>query len=121
MTRAFSGRDAAELTYDRLAAEDLAADDVRIHPDTLAHQAEVARAYGNPQLAANLHRAAELALLSETEVLALYDALRPRRSSRAELAALAERLTRLPAPRCAALVREAAAVYERRGLLRDGT
>jgi len=118
VTRAFSGRDAAELTFDRLADEDLGADDVRIHPETLARQADVAQTYGNPQLAANLRRAAELALLSEAEVMALYEALRPHRSSAAELAALANRLEAVPAPRCAALVREAAQVYARRGLLR---
>lgn len=118
MTRAFSGRDADELTVDRLAREELAADDVRIHPETLEAQAEVAERHGNPQLAANFRRAAELAMVSEDEVMALYDALRPHRSSDDELAALATRLDGVPAPLCAALVREAAEVYARRGLLR---
>jgi propanediol dehydratase small subunit len=118
VTRAFSGRDAAELTPGRLAADELGADDVRIHPDTLATQAQVAEAHHNPQLAANLRRAAELALLSEAEVMALYEALRPHRSTADELAALATTLDSTPAPLTAALVREAASVYERRGLLR---
>ena len=117
-TRAFSGRDAAELTVDRLAQDELAGDDVRIHPETLEHQALVAEQHGNPQLAANLRRAAELALLSEEDVMSLYEALRPHRSTGDELAALAARLDGVPAPRCAALVREAAEVYARRGLLR---
>ena len=81
MTKAFSGRDSAELTPDRLADDELDADDVRIHPDTLEAQAQVAEANLNPQLAANLRRAAELALLSEAEVMALYEALRPHRST----------------------------------------
>ena len=118
MTRAFSGRDAAELTADRLARDELGADDVRIHPDTLERQAQVAERHGNPQLAANLRRAAELALVPEAEVMALYEALRPHRSTAEELAALAARLDAYPAPRCAALVREAAEVYARRDLLR---
>ncbi len=118
MTRAFSGRDAAELTVDRLAREELAADDVRIHPETLAHQARVAEQHDNPQLAVNFRRAAELALLSEQEVMALYESLRPHRSTAADLAETATRLDALPAPLCAALVREAAEVYARRGLLR---
>ena len=117
MSRAFSGRDAAELTTDRLGTGELGPDDVRIHPETLEHQARVAEAHGNPQLAANLRRAAELALLPEDEVLALYEALRPHRSDAAALEALAARLDALPAPLCAALVREAAGVYARRGLL----
>ena len=118
MTRAFSGRDADELTVDRLAREELAADDVRIHPETLEAQAGVAERHGNPQLAANFRRAAELALVSEDEVMSLYDALRPHRSTGDELAALAGRLDAVPAPLCAALVREAADVYARRGLLK---
>lgn len=118
MTRAFSGRDAADLTFERLLDEDIGADDVRIHPETLLHQADQAAAYGNPQLAENFRRASELSMLPEAEVMALYEALRPHRSSATELAALAERLEALPAPRCAALVREAAKVYERRSLLR---
>ncbi len=120
MTRAFSGRPAEELDADRLATGDLQPDDVRIHPDTLAAQADVAQRHGNPQLADNLRRAAELALVPEEEVLGLYEALRPHRSSAEELVELARRLDAVPAPRCAALVREAGVVYARRGLLRRG-
>ena len=118
MTRAFSGRDAGEITVDRLARDELAADDVRIHPDTLEHQAVVAEQHANPQLAANFRRAAELALMSEADVMSLYEALRPHRVTAEELETLAVTLEGVPAPRCAALVREAAAVYARRGLLR---
>ena len=117
MTKAFSGRDSGQLDLDRLSADELGADDVRIHPDTLRAQAAVAEQHSNPQLAANFARAAELALLSEEEVLALYESLRPRRATASDLAALAERLESVPAPLCAELVREAAAVYARRGLL----
>lgn len=118
MTGAFSGRDAADLTVDRLVRDELGPDDVRIHPDTLRLQAEVAERHDNPQLAANFRRAAELALLSEADVLALYEALRPNRATAEELESLAARLDDLPAPLSAALVREAAEVYARRGLLK---
>ena len=118
MTRAYSGRDSEELTLDRLAREELAADDVRIHPDQLEEQALVAERHDNPQLAANLRRAAELAMMPESEVLALYEVLRPHRASADELEAAAAALEAVPAPLCAALVREAAEVYARRGLLR---
>jgi propanediol dehydratase small subunit len=117
VTTAFSGRSSDELTVDRLGRDELATDDVRIHPDTLEHQAQVAEAHANPQLAANFRRAAELARVPEDEVLSMYEALRPHRSSAAELEALAARLDGHAAPRCAALVREAAAVYARRHLL----
>jgi len=118
VTSAFSGRDAADLTVDQLVRGDLGPDDVRIHPDTLRRQAEVAERHDNPQLAANFRRAAELALLPEAEVLALYEALRPNRVTAEELETLAVRLDGLPAPLSAALVREAADVYARRGLLK---
>jgi propanediol dehydratase small subunit len=118
VTRAFSGRPARELTLAALRREELGADDVRIHPETLEHQARIAAAHGNPQLAENFRRAAELATIPEHDVLALYEALRPRRSTAAELDALAAGLAARGAPRCAALVREAAAGYARRGLLR---
>ena len=118
MTAAFSGRDSADLTVDRLVRDELGPDDVRIHPDTLRRQAEVAEHHHNPQLAANFRRAAELALLAEADVLALYDALRPHRSTAQELEALAGRLDALPAPLTASLVREAGEVYARRGLLK---
>jgi len=116
--RAYSGRPADELTLDALRREELGADDVRIHPETLEHQARVAEEHGNPALAENFRRAAELASIPEREVLALYEALRPRRSTRDELESLAASLAARSAPRCAALVREAAGVYARRGLLR---
>lgn len=118
MTRGFSGRDSEELTLDRLARDDLTTDDVRIHPDTLERQAVVAEQHANPQLAANFRRAAELAVMPEADVFELYEALRPHRATAAELDALATRLEGVPAPLCAALVRQAAEVYSRRGLLR---
>ena len=113
-----SGRDPAEITLDAVRDGDVDVADVRIHPQTLEHQAGVAAAHANPQLAENFRRAAELAVLPDEEVLALYEALRPRRSTAAELAALADRLDAAGATRNAALFREAAAVYGRRGLLR---
>jgi propanediol dehydratase small subunit len=49
-------------------------------------------------------------------VLAIYEALRPGRSTAAQLTALAGSLADRGLPRCAALVAEAADVYARRGL-----
>lgn len=117
MTKAFSGRSTEDLTLDRLARDEVATDDVRIHPETLELQAQVAEEHGNPQLAANFRRAAELALVEEDDLMALYDALRPHRSSADALAALAAAYDARSAPLTAALVREAAEVYARRGLL----
>jgi propanediol dehydratase small subunit len=113
-----SGRDPAEITLEAVRDGDVDIADVRIHPATLEHQAQVAAEHANPQLAENFRRAAELATLPDEEVLALYEALRPRRSTAAELRAHADRLEAAGAARNGALLREAAVVYERRGLLR---
>ncbi len=113
-----SGRDPDEVTVEAVRDGGVSMGDVSIHPATLRHQADVAEAHANPQLAQNLRRAAELADVDDTEVLALYEALRPHRSSADELHALAAGLQQRGAERTAALVREAADVYARRGLLR---
>ncbi len=115
--RALSGRDRDAITLDAVLAGELAPEDVRIHPETLERQAAVAEAHGNPQLAANLRRGAELALLDDAEVMGAYEALRPGRSSSDDLLALAARLRERGATLCAALVEEAADVHGRRGLV----
>jgi propanediol dehydratase small subunit len=98
----------------------LTADDTRATAATLGLQAEVARAAGRGQLADGLERAAELTRVPDDELLAVYTALRPGRSSADELEAWAARLEELDAPLNAAFVREAAAAYAARGLAADG-
>jgi len=93
------------------------ASELRATPETLRLQAEVARANGQEQLAQNLIRAAELAPLPDDTILAIYTALRPGRSTAAELEDWARRLEEWAAPATAAFVREAAEVYERRQIL----
>jgi propanediol dehydratase small subunit len=116
VSRAWSGRDSSELSVDGVVGGELGPDDIRISPETLRHQADVAREHGNPQLAANFERAAELTAFEESEILALYEMLRPHRATADELLAKAVELEARQAPICAAFVREAAAVYERTGL-----
>jgi propanediol dehydratase small subunit len=107
------------LTLDELTLHDERVDaaEVRATPATLRLQAEVAAAAGRSQLADNLRRAAELAPLADETILEIYTALRPRRSSAAELEAWASRLETLDAPLTAAFVRDAVRVYAARGLL----
>jgi propanediol dehydratase small subunit len=114
--RALSGRPVGELTLEAVRRAEIGLEDLRIHPETLERQAEVAEQHANPQLAENLRRAAELTRLDDDEVLAIYAALRPGRATPAELNALAGSLAERGLPRCAALAAEAAEVYARRGL-----
>jgi propanediol dehydratase small subunit len=114
--RALSGRAVGELTLEAVRRGELGLPDLRIHPETLERQAAVAAAHSNPQLAENLRRAAELTRLTDEEVLAIYDALRPGRSTPGKLTDLAAGLAERGLPRCAELLREAAEVYARRGL-----
>jgi propanediol dehydratase small subunit len=115
---ALSGRPVDEITLEAAVQEELTPADLRIHPDALRHQADVAERDGNVQLATNFRRAAELTSVDDDDLLAIYEALRPGRSTHAQLDAIAARLDVANATVTAALVREAAATYESRGLLR---
>jgi propanediol dehydratase small subunit len=117
--RAASGRPLAAITEAALDAGELAIGDTQVSATTLRAQAEVARRAGYAQLAENLERAAELVAVPNTELLRMYDQLRPGRATHAQLLALAEQLAgQYGAPACAAFVREAAEVYVQRGLLK---
>jgi propanediol dehydratase small subunit len=119
--RTKSGRTLDELTIDAVLAGELTVADFRISDETLRRQADSAEAAGYRQLAENLRRAAELTRLSNQEVLDIYDALRPGRATYDQLIALAERLEEEHrAVLTAALVREAAEVYLKRGITKAG-
>ncbi|PRC42363.1 propanediol dehydratase small subunit PduE [Mycobacterium sp. ITM-2017-0098] len=107
-----------EITVENAVDGKLGLGDLRMDPAALAHQAAVAEAGGNPQLAENFLRAAELATIDDEQVMALYEALRPHRSTAEDLDELRASLLANGALRCAALVEQAAVVYARRGLLR---
>ena len=120
LVRTPTGRPLDEVTLAAAREGKLAVADTRATAETLGRQAEVARAAGREQLAANLERAAELTGVDDDELLAIYTALRPGRSTADELETWAARLDELGAPRNAAFVREAAVVYVERGLLARG-
>lgn len=107
----------AEVTLESARSGRLAAEDLRATPQTLRAQAAVARANGRTQLADNLERAAELATVPDEELLEIYTAMRPGRSTATELDAWATRLEQHGAQRTAAFVREAIGAYAERKLL----
>jgi propanediol dehydratase small subunit len=106
------------ITLASVGAGDVSIADLRISEATLRRQAEIARAAGRDALARNLERAAEMTRLPQSELLRLYDLLRPGRCrSKDELIAAAEQLSRdHGATDLAQLLRSAAEVYARRGL-----
>ncbi len=113
-----TGRPLSELTLERLCAGEVVSDDLSIHPNTLRAQADIAEQAGFGQFAANLRRAAELANVPDTQVLRIYEALRPYRMAYEDLLRLAEELERdYTAPENARLVREAAEAYRLQGLV----
>ena len=115
-----SGRTLNELNMEAIRAGELTAQDFCISGETLRRQADAAEAAGYWQLAENLRRAAELTGISNQEVLQIYKALRPGRSTYNELITLADHLENdLDAPLTAAFVREAAEVYQERDILRN--
>jgi propanediol dehydratase small subunit len=120
LIRTPTGKRLEELTLDAVLKGDVTAEDLRITPRTLRLQAEIADAVRRPQLAENMRRAAELTAVPDERILEIYNALRPRASTRQELLEIADELEgRYGAATNAALVREAAEVYERRSCLAE--
>jgi len=112
-----SGRRLNELTLTGVRAGGLGPDDFAISAETLRRQATLAEAHGYARLAANLRRAAELAAVPDDEMLVVYNALRPRRATHAELTDLAGRMeTTYGAVETARFIREAADAYRAVGL-----
>ncbi|MCP4535553.1 MAG: hypothetical protein GY832_00230 [Chloroflexi bacterium] len=117
---AINGRPLSEITLETATSGELSARDLQISAETLHAQAQIALQSGYPQLAANLTRAAELTALSDKELLAMYEMLRPGRSTFDDLIALAQKLESVyQAPENARFVRKAALVYQSRGILRS--
>jgi len=113
-----TGRPLSELTLENVRAGTVDAQDFTIHAETLRAQADIAERAGFGQLAANLRRAAELTVVPDAKVLAVYEALRPYRVRVEQLLALADELERdYGAVENARLLRQAAEVYQKRGLI----
>jgi propanediol dehydratase small subunit len=112
------GKPLEAITLDAVAAFEVTLDDLRITPEALRRQAEMARDAGRATLASNFERAAELCDVPQDFIMAVYELLRPGRAKdKGPLLAAARTLRETyGAARMAAFVEEAAAVYERRGL-----
>ena len=112
------GKALSDVTLDRLVAGEVTLDDLRITPEALRLQAEIAAAANRGRLAENFERAAELVAVPQDFIMQVYELLRPgrARSKQPLLAAARQLRDTYKAARIAAFVEEAAEVYERRGL-----
>ena len=120
LVKTASGKSLDDITLDAVMKGEIKAEEIRITPQMLEYQAQVAESIGRPQFAGNLRRAGELTKVPDERILEMYNALRPHRSSKEELLAMAEELeNQYGAKVCGKLVREAAHVYEKRGRLRE--
>ncbi|WP_432452377.1 MULTISPECIES: propanediol dehydratase small subunit PduE [unclassified Agarivorans] len=107
-----TGKTAEDITLANVLNGSVTNQDMRITPEILRIQAEVARDAGRDRLALNFERAAELTAVPDDKVLDIYNALRPYRSSKQELMDIAQELeSKYQAKICADFVREAAELY----------
>lgn len=117
--KAKSGKAFADVTYEQLIGGSIQPGDLKTHEETLRRQAEVAYGAGKKQFGDNLMRAAEMASIPDEEVLEIYNLLRPNRTDKQTLLDTAKRVREdYGANNIAALIEEAAAVYEKRGILK---
>ena len=108
-----------DITLDAVMEGEIEADEIRVTPEILEYQAQIAESIGRPQLAANMRRAAELTAVPDDRILEIYNTLRPDRATKDELLEIADELeNEYDAQINAELIREAADVYETRGRLK---
>ena len=108
-----------DITLEKVLSGEIHADDIRISPETLEMQAQIAESMNRDAIARNFRRAAELIRVPDDRILEMYNALRPYRSTKEDLFKIADELeTKYDAKVNADFVREAAEVYETRNKLR---
>lgn len=116
-----TGKTVDDITLESVMDGSVTIRDVRISPEMLRAQADIAQDAGKPAMGENLRRAAELTVVPDDQVIRMYDMLRPNRATKAALLDMARDLEETyRAVQCAALVREAAEIYEKRGILKEG-
>lgn len=107
-----------DVTLDALIKGDVTIEDLRITPQALRAQADIARAANRDTLAQNFERAGELVNVPQDFIMATYELLRPGRAKSKDALLNAAQIFRSTynAPAMAIYIEEAAEVYERRGL-----
>lgn len=115
-----TGKKLEDVTLENVLSGEIKPEDVRISPETLEMQAQIAEGMNRHAMARTFRRAAELIAVPDDRILEIYNALRPYRSTKEELLDIAEELeNKYKAKVNADFVREAAEVYEKREKLRQ--
>lgn len=114
-----TGKTLEDITLSNVMNGSLTPDDLKITPAILKAQGEIATSAGRKTISRNFERAAELTVVPDERVLAMYNALRPYRSSKQELLEIADELeNKYSANISANYFREAANHYEKRKKLK---
>jgi propanediol dehydratase small subunit len=122
LIKTLTGKRLEEISVNAILNGAITDQDIRISPQTLLLQAEIAKHTGRKRLAANFRRAAELCHVPDDKVMQIYNSLRPFRCTRQELEAIANELeSGYQAVLNAELVREACNAYEKRGFLKKNS
>ena len=87
-----TGKRLNDITINEIKRGNVTADDIKISKEMLYAQGQVARSVDNEAMARNFERASELVDVPDEVILAMYNKLRPNRSTKAELLAMASEL-----------------------------
>ena len=110
--KAPSGVSFTDINLEAVIAGKVRMEDLRVAPESLERQAQIAESSGRHQLAENLRRASELTGVSEGKIMEVYNALRPGRAEKSDLLSLAAEMEeKYHASRCARFIREAVEAY----------
>lgn len=114
-----TGKGVNEITMEAVLAGEVNADDCRISAQTLEYHAQIEESTGNKPMAETLRRSAEMTRIPDHRIMEIYNAMRPRASTKQDLEDIAVELEQeYDAPANAAFIREAVKVYEQRNMFR---
>ena len=115
-----TGKGLQEITLENVINGEIKPEDVRISPETLEMQAQIAEDMNRDAIARNFRRAAGLRTFPDDRIMEIYNALRPYRSTKEELLAIADEVENVYGAKVnAEFIREASEVYEERKKLRQ--
>lgn len=114
-----TGKAVDAINMENILSGAVTPEDCRISAQTLEYQAQIEESAGNPQIAANFRRAAEMTRIPDARIIEIYNQMRPHVATKEELLAIAEELeSQYDAVLNGALLRETAEVYTERNMLR---